>query len=287
MEPCVDPAQEIQACGRIHRLGQEQDCYIRRFAFKDSIEEAVIELHDKIKAGAVKVVDGRLDETASRDVLQAFQKDKVMHDHSGMQRERKWSQNIDLYSVSHEEVHGEGAVHSWSYSAVVPPGEKNGRTRSVIWRDEDKAYRENNVWQATCKQAACVCCGLFADLPGTYKWSGTGVFEYLNGDKRDPPKAWPSSIRAERFSRIPRPPDGWRGLALDQTDNGGELPAADDSAAADSAAASAAADLAAPEETSATPESGSAAPALELGSSASHATVGSPAGSAHGGSSSA
>ena len=92
----MDPAQEIQACGRIHRLGQEQDCYIRRFAFKDSIEEAVIELHDNIKAGTVKVVDGQMDKTASQEVLQAFQKDKVTHDHSGMQREREWSQKMRL-----------------------------------------------------------------------------------------------------------------------------------------------------------------------------------------------
>jgi len=41
MEPCIDPAQEIQAAGRIHRLGQTKDCFIKRFAFKDSIEEAV------------------------------------------------------------------------------------------------------------------------------------------------------------------------------------------------------------------------------------------------------
>ena len=331
----MDPAQEIQACGRIHRLGQEQDCYIRRFAFKDSIEEAVIELHDNIKAGTVKVVDGQVDNTASREVLQAFQKDKVTHDHSGMQREREWSQKMRLHLAPLEEVHGEGADWTWASSTVVPPGEKNGRTRAVIWRDEEEAYEKNNAWQATCKQGACVCCGLFADLPGTYEWSGTGVCEYLNGDKRDAPKT-PGNLagksRARRFYRIPRPPDGlragsldsyrmkappsfsllpplqtarslpgsilightgWRGLALDQTDNGGELPAAVDSSAADSAAASAAADLAALEETSAAPDSGSAAPALEpigtgsAGPSASHGTVDSSAGSAHGDSSSA
>mmetsp|Transcript_978 Transcript_978/g.2108 ORF Transcript_978/g.2108 Transcript_978/m.2108 type:complete len:153 (+) Transcript_978:1877-2335(+) len=82
MEPAVDPAQEIQAAGRIHRLGQEQDCFIKRLAFRDSIEEAVIELHAKIKSGVVKVVDGRVDSQASQAVLQAFQKGKVTHDHS-------------------------------------------------------------------------------------------------------------------------------------------------------------------------------------------------------------
>lgn len=41
MEPCLDPGQELQAAGRIHRLGQTRDVFIRRFAFRDSIEEAV------------------------------------------------------------------------------------------------------------------------------------------------------------------------------------------------------------------------------------------------------
>ena len=37
MEPCLDPGQEQQAAGRIHRLGQERDCFIRRYCFRDSI----------------------------------------------------------------------------------------------------------------------------------------------------------------------------------------------------------------------------------------------------------
>ena len=38
MEPCVDPAQEAQAAGRIHRLGQTKDIFIKRYCFKDSVE---------------------------------------------------------------------------------------------------------------------------------------------------------------------------------------------------------------------------------------------------------
>ena len=55
MEPSLDPAQEVQAAGRIHRLGQTRDVFITRYAFKDSIEEAVIELHGKIKSGEIKL----------------------------------------------------------------------------------------------------------------------------------------------------------------------------------------------------------------------------------------
>lgn len=61
MEPCVDPATELQAAGRIHRLGQSKDVFVKRFAFKESYEERVVQLHEKIRAGsAVAVVNGRI-----------------------------------------------------------------------------------------------------------------------------------------------------------------------------------------------------------------------------------
>lgn len=44
----------LAAAGRIHRLGQSKDCFVKRFAFKDSIEEAVTMLHDKIKNKEVR-----------------------------------------------------------------------------------------------------------------------------------------------------------------------------------------------------------------------------------------
>ena len=59
MEPMADPAQEVQAAGRIHRLGQTQDIFIRRYCFRDSIEEAVVALHEQIRKGAFRVLDGR------------------------------------------------------------------------------------------------------------------------------------------------------------------------------------------------------------------------------------
>ena len=34
----------MQAAGRIHRLGQTRDIFIRRYCFRDSIEEAVVAL---------------------------------------------------------------------------------------------------------------------------------------------------------------------------------------------------------------------------------------------------
>ena len=45
LEPAFDPAAEVQAAGRIHRLGQTRDVLIKRFAFRDSIEEQICKLH--------------------------------------------------------------------------------------------------------------------------------------------------------------------------------------------------------------------------------------------------
>ena len=57
MEPCLDPAHEIQCAGRIHRLGQTKDVLCKRYCFKESFEANVCELHDQIKAGTPAIVD--------------------------------------------------------------------------------------------------------------------------------------------------------------------------------------------------------------------------------------
>lgn len=85
MEPCIDPATEIQAAGkcvtlfiqlifsavgtyymlyflsfagRIHRLGQNKPCTVVKFAFRDSAEANIIALHKKIAAGKISIFDG-------------------------------------------------------------------------------------------------------------------------------------------------------------------------------------------------------------------------------------
>ena len=49
MEPISDPGTEVQCAGRIHRLGQTKDVLCKRFAFTESYEQAVCELHDQIE----------------------------------------------------------------------------------------------------------------------------------------------------------------------------------------------------------------------------------------------
>ncbi len=57
MEPCLDPSMEVQAAGRIHRLGQTKDVFMKRFCYKDSIDGAIVELHKRIKSGSLSIVD--------------------------------------------------------------------------------------------------------------------------------------------------------------------------------------------------------------------------------------
>ena len=60
MEPAINPATEIQCAGRIHRLGQLRDVLVRRFCFRDSIEEKICSLHEKIKGGSASMPNGKV-----------------------------------------------------------------------------------------------------------------------------------------------------------------------------------------------------------------------------------
>ena len=59
MEPCLDPTMEVQAAGRIHRLGQTKEVLVKRFCHKDSIDKAIVELHKKIKSGGVAIANSK------------------------------------------------------------------------------------------------------------------------------------------------------------------------------------------------------------------------------------
>jgi superfamily II DNA or RNA helicase len=249
MEPCIDPGQEVQAAGRIHRLGQEKDCFIKRYAFRDSIEEAVVALHEKIKAKEIAVVDGRVDQSASRAALDAFMRDKVTHSFTGEQRERKVKQQGSRYDSGiptaleewWQSIHPVAwweERHNYRYSPATDPGQT--KSRQQLYREVEKAFKEENGYEVTCKQAACVFCGMYKDLPGTFSWTGTGCYAYLAGDRRDPPdRAQRREITLNYDSQwvqeVPRPPNGWLGLPVKHTDNGCELPANTGAASAASA----------------------------------------------------
>lgn len=61
MEPCIDPATEIQAAGRINRLGQtSKSVEVVKFAFSNSCEQRVVEFHKRIAAGKASMAPGHI-----------------------------------------------------------------------------------------------------------------------------------------------------------------------------------------------------------------------------------
>ena len=76
MEPSADPAVEMQAAGRIHRLGQTREILIKRFAFRNTIEHAIVDLHEEIKAKRLKAGAGNSDPI----VQQVFKKLNLHHE---------------------------------------------------------------------------------------------------------------------------------------------------------------------------------------------------------------
>ena len=87
MAPCLDPATEMQAAGRIHRLGQTRDVLVKKFAFRNSIDEQIVELHAKICVSskfstrlkvdvkyvnlpcAIRIIDGFFAKAVSNELL--------------------------------------------------------------------------------------------------------------------------------------------------------------------------------------------------------------------------
>ena len=57
LEPCFDPSEELQAAGRIHRLGQSKEVLCKRFCFRNSVESCIVSVHEKLKAGTYKITD--------------------------------------------------------------------------------------------------------------------------------------------------------------------------------------------------------------------------------------
>jgi hypothetical protein len=61
LEPCILPSDEVQAAGRISRLGQTKAISLVRLVAKDTIDEAIIEMHQQFASGAKKFQsDGRI-----------------------------------------------------------------------------------------------------------------------------------------------------------------------------------------------------------------------------------
>ena len=180
MEPCPDPAQEVQAAGRIHRLGQTRDIFIVRYAFRDSIEAATCALHDKIKSGEIVVRDGKFPVLA-HELFRAFGPSGKLFQRCGE----------DGAKVSS----GTGLI-DWQ-GQKQPPRRKPGVPPKF------------SKWTRACSEEECVLCGAKRLAPGSSTWSGTGIYSYLNNEPHkhaDPPVAG-SGVGV--FGPVPKPPDKW------------------------------------------------------------------------------
>lgn len=193
----------------------------------------------------VNVVDGRVDRTNASKAFKAWCEGRKQHEFTGPQHSfQKFGSRTVPRSYMDEdslkEVHGDefAQVRYWEHD--VDPVKKN------VFKENVKAFRAKHGWSFTCKRAECASCGLPAKVAGTFKWKGTGLYEYLEGDTRDPPflnrRASEASYQKRHAASdffecsnyydggsmmvLPRPPDGWKELPIEKTDNGGELPGA-------------------------------------------------------------
>ena len=48
---------EVQAAGRIHRLGQTKDVLVKKLCYRDSIDGAIVELHEHIRQGKIGIAN--------------------------------------------------------------------------------------------------------------------------------------------------------------------------------------------------------------------------------------
>jgi len=66
LEPCIDPGAEVQAAGRIHRLGQTKRVGVTKYFFENSCESNILQLHEKVQSGELEYTSGMLSRAALR-----------------------------------------------------------------------------------------------------------------------------------------------------------------------------------------------------------------------------
>ena len=186
MEPLPDPAQEVQAAGRIHRLGQTRDIFIKRYCFRDSIEAATVALHEKLRAGDFKICDGKFPEEA-HELFKAHGPAGALFKPRGEPQSK--------------ELEGEGLL-DWQ-GATRPPRSKKGQKAPKL---------KPSTWTRKCTEEECRLCGVCRISPGSSVWSGTGIFSYLNGPEWQTPGRDPPAFDqgAGPFRAVPAPPEGWQ-----------------------------------------------------------------------------
>lgn len=200
MEPALDPAQEAQAAGRIHRLGQTKEIHIKRFAFKASIDEAIASLHDKIKSGAVKLVDRFFPPEA----LQHFVDHGVARPHRlDMANGRIYERLRVLKGVQDDLGLG------YPDGRLAPFARIHGTSHLF------PGVRPPDKFGFTYKESLCTCCGRMEKDEDSLEWFGTGNMSWLHGIKGKVAEDPHSIERKGTYAALPeRPRDAAAAAAL-------------------------------------------------------------------------
>jgi len=151
LEASLDPAQEAQAAGRIHRLGQTKEVLVKRLLYKNSLDEAVAALHAKIKDGSLSLRAGKFPPEALALLRQ----------------------------------HGVTQPHTIDQTA--PMSDAQRRYQSTDQRNRNRYANGSFDYGKSVKTRPCVCCGKAVEVPGTSVWWGLGKWLSINGDTSDQP----------------------------------------------------------------------------------------------------
>ena len=152
LESSLDPAQEAQAAGRIHRLGQTKEVLVKKFLFKSSLDEAIDALHKKIKAGGVTLDGGRFPPEA----LALFRSHGVAQPHTADPRAPQVEALRRFRSNNKRNVKIYGGIGGFDYGKKV-------------------------------LTQACTHCGRPVEVAGTSVWWGKGCWASLEGCTDDYP----------------------------------------------------------------------------------------------------
>ena len=224
MEPCVDPSQETQACGRIQRLGQTKECFITRYCFRDSVEEAVVQLHEKILSKEIEVIDGQVTGGGVENTFARWSMAKLAHDHLGARTDTETLGKLESYHYFGEDE---------DVRRLLAP---NDLAHRLTPRDEAIDMLGHKFSCEFC-EAECSICGMRTPLlarGGGLELAPTRISKGLVPSLQVRSKlAFEAALREPAVSVMPLlapshdlPTDGW-GLSPAQTNNGGPLPQRD------------------------------------------------------------
>ena len=60
MDTCIDTTTETQAIGRIHRIGQRDDVFVKRLCYKDAVDELILQFRERLDSRAWVVFSDNL-----------------------------------------------------------------------------------------------------------------------------------------------------------------------------------------------------------------------------------